>query len=288
MGGGVSKPPTAYQPTGQPGADAGYLGYTKEIGTAGSNLTASTVPQLQTLARYVIDNPYTIQAQTGVNNAANIGQTQVGPSQLASAANITSMVPLTEGAGLRVLDTGFDPQQTLYNRQFQQMQDQQNAINAQNGVAGTPYAAGVAGQAAQDFNTNWQNQQLARQVQALGAWNSALGAAGTAATTGANIGTQGLDTMVSSAQLPADLYAQQQFQDMQALQQQIAGTSAAYVPDEQAAQNLATYLQLGQGATASAQNASAIKNQAAASSAAGLGGLLGDAMGMFKFAPITL
>jgi hypothetical protein len=93
--------------------------------------------------------------------------------------------PLINGAN-QVLQTGFDPQSALYNQQFQQQQDQQNAAAAMNGVAGSPYAAGLSNQANQNFNTNWQNQQLGRQTQALGA-------AGTADATAAG-NLEGLQT----------------------------------------------------------------------------------------------
>lgn len=77
-------------------------------------------------------------------------------------------------AGNKVLQTAFDPQQTLYNQQYQQMLDQQNAINSMNGVATSPYGAGLAGQAAQNFNTSWQNQQLSRQLEGLSGFTNAL------------------------------------------------------------------------------------------------------------------
>ena len=77
-------------------------------------------------------------------------------------------------AGNQLLQTAYDPQQTLYNQQYQQMLDQQNAINSMNGVSTSPYGAGVTGQAAENFNTSWQNQQLARETQGLAGFTSAL------------------------------------------------------------------------------------------------------------------
>jgi len=67
----------------------------------------------------------------------------------------------------QMLDNGFDPQGALYDREFQKMQDQQNAINAMYGVSSSPYGAGVAGDQARNFNIDWQNNQLGRQLSAL-------------------------------------------------------------------------------------------------------------------------
>lgn len=93
-----------------------------------------------------------------------LGQTQGYNANLMGAANQT-------------LNTAYDPQQALYNRSYQQMLEQTNAINAQNGVTGSPFAAGVGAENANNFNIDWQNAQLARQEGALGAYGTAAGTA---------------------------------------------------------------------------------------------------------------
>jgi hypothetical protein len=70
-----------------------------------------------------------------------------------------------------VMGSAFDPQGALYNRTMAQTLDQQKALSAQNGVAGSPFAAGLEGDAARNFNIDWQNQQLQRQIAGLGAYN---------------------------------------------------------------------------------------------------------------------
>lgn len=116
--------------------------------------------------------------------AAGYGQATAGQAVNAgqnTANTLNSYVGETSNpellAGLQTLQTAYDPQQTLYNQGYQQNLDQQNAINSMNGVAGSPYAAGVTGQSAQNFNTNWQNQQLSRQIAGLGAYDSAASTA---------------------------------------------------------------------------------------------------------------
>lgn len=337
------------------------------------------------------------QSQQGINNVNNQNAT------------------LMNAAG-QTLNTAYDPQQALYDRSFQQMQEQTNAINAQNGVAGSPFAAGLAGDQARNFNIDWQNAQLARQEGALSAYggaettganalnsslgqqasdytgltNSAVGnydaltsnaannyiglsnagvgqynslnagtaqneatllGAGTSAyntdinsavnnltnlqntgvgnfnaltsgavnnatnlintgtgalnagintgvnaitnlgatTVGANnaasqLGTQGLNTLAGAAQLPSDIYLQQQQANLGALGSQITGTNAAASQTQQAVADQGGYLQIGQQASQGAIQAAQVNNQAAQQSAAGFGNLFGSVLGMFAFA----
>lgn len=103
------------------------------------------------------------------------------------------------GVGNSILQTGFDPQGDLYNRNYQQQLDQQNAINAMNGVAGTPYGAGVSGDASRNFNLDWQDRQLGRQTQAASAYGSLAGE-GVGAYSGLiNTGVSGYGGVLGSA-----------------------------------------------------------------------------------------
>ncbi len=105
---------------------------------------------------------------TAANNS--YGASQAGLGMVAGQdANLM-------GAGGQILNTAFDPQQALYAQQYQQLQDQTNSTSAMNGVAGSPYAAGIANTNNNNFNIDWQNAQLQRQIAGLGAY-------GTAATT---------------------------------------------------------------------------------------------------------
>ncbi len=109
---------------------------------------------------------------TGLGNA----NTSWGQSQDALAATQGYNANLMGSAG-QTLNTAYDPQQALYNRSYQQMQEQANAINAQNGVAGSPFGAGLSAQDSGNFNIDWQNAQLQRQIAALGAYGTAAGTA---------------------------------------------------------------------------------------------------------------
>lgn len=239
-----------------------------------------------------------------------------------------SLIPATTqpelAAGMSVLNTGFDPQQALYNQQFQQQKDQTNATAGQSGLAGSPYAASISNQANTNFNINWQNAQLARQIQALGAYDSAASTAAgnlsnlqttgvqnfdaltsgatnsatnlintgigslstlgnqavSANTAASQLGTAGLNTVAGAAQLPQDIYLQQQQAQLAALGAQITGTNSALQPTQQAVADQGQYLGIGQTAAQGATNAAQVNNQASAASTAAWTSLFGDVAGM--------
>jgi hypothetical protein len=222
MSGGAnlpSQPQQAYQYQSQPQADAGAIG---GIGSLNTNPNASYASGAAT--------------QAG-NNLTATGQ---------------SFLPYAQ----QTLQTGFDPQNALYAQQFQQSQDQNNVAQAQSGVANTPYGAGITDQNNQNFNINWQNQQLGRQQTAANTASTLSGAAGNAATTGTGIG-QSVSTFNNQAQ-------QQQIQDFLAYLQ--GGTGATSAASSQ----------YGTEANASIAN-QGLSNQALS----GLGSLGGNLLGMF-------
>lgn len=104
------------------------------------------------------------QAQTGA--LQGIGNTQN------TAATGNALASQATGA----YQAGQDPQNALFAKQFQQQQDQSNAVNAQNGVAGTPYGAALTTEGNQNFDLNWQNQQLGRENTAANTASTLLSA----------------------------------------------------------------------------------------------------------------
>lgn len=350
MGGGTSQAPTAYQPTNQGGADQSFQTSAGNLQNTGTQLSSQVTPQLSTIANNVISNPYYTQAMQGAQAASSAATGQVAPQQLQSAQDLAALstqagaagqqaygtamagginayntansyIPATSNpeliAGLQTLQTGFDPQNALYNQQQQQNLDQQNAIQSMNGTAGSPYGAGLTSQSNQNFNINWQQQQLARQIAALGAFDSAastsagnvanltntatgalnngintgtgalnagINTEGSAATTASNLGTAGLNTLATAAQLPYDLFLQQQQAGLGALGSQISGTNAADTLTQAGTADEGTYLGIGQTATQNADSAVAANNKTATDQAAGFGQLFGDIGSMFLFA----
>lgn len=76
-------------------------------------------------------------------------------------------------AGNQTYQTALDPRQELYGRTQQQLQDQTRSSDSARGVAMSPYSAGVENRAMSDFNIDWQNAQLGRQVAGVGAMTGA-------------------------------------------------------------------------------------------------------------------
>lgn len=81
-------------------------------------------------------------------------------------------------AGQQTYQTALDPQNALYNRTAQQLQDQTGATNSMYGLGSSAAGAGVANQAMSNFNIDWQNQQLQRQLQGLQGYTGAASTAG--------------------------------------------------------------------------------------------------------------
>ena len=111
------------------------------------------------------------------------------------------MIPgLTGGMGAanQVLNTGFDPQNALYDRTAQQVGDRQNALNAMYGLGTSAAGAGLAGDASRNFNIDWQNQQLQRQISALGAYGTEQGQVANNYATLANTGTNNYNSLTNS------------------------------------------------------------------------------------------
>ena len=221
------------------------------------SLPGQVLPGLQQYTSNLQNNPYAAQQLAGSQQVAAAGPGVAG-QQFGGASTLYGLGGTAAGLAPQIIQSAFDPQRALYDQQFQQMRDQTNAINSMSGVAGSPYAAGLASEAAQNFNTNWENQQLQRQiagVQGLGALSTAAGRDFTVAS---DLGTGGLATLLSSSGSPYTTYAGQQGADIAALQSLISGSSAipgtgAYGNISSAYSPLQSYLNLGQGASALAQ-----------------------------------
>jgi hypothetical protein len=174
-------------------------------------------PQLQSaLVNQANLEGYGNQGFAGVN-ALN---TALGPQAVSSAnqglswlnaATPSIMTGAIGGAnalnqyGNQILGTAFDPQGALYNQLQNQVAQQSNAAAASAGLGGSAYGASTVGNNLGNFNINWQNQQLARQAQGLGAaepaFTTAAALPGGAAT---SIG-QGLAGLSAGAAAPYQL-----------------------------------------------------------------------------------
>lgn len=256
-----SSPPPAYLPQNQAGADSSYWNTAQQLTGYGNNLADTLAPQyLSYLSGWQAGSPQFQAAQN--NGAASAGNYLLGLGpQLEQNAGALGT------AGSAVLNTAFDPQNALYNRTQQQTTDQANAINAMYGLSSSPYGAGVANQANENFNIDWQNQQLARQAQGIQS-------AGAAFTGQAGLGQAGASDTFQGASLPYQTYNQQYNDIFNMLGQANSGVTGATGLDTNSLNALAAYLKLGQSATSVGQAGSAqnfAQNQALG---AGLGSSL--------------
>src|ERR1700722_3647884 len=189
-------PPAAYQPQNSAGADAGAFGGTQNLGQY--NTYGQTLPYAQNTFQSLYNNPYAQQYQGGAN-AISPFATGAGAQQYGAGSNLIgagqSYLPYAQQA----LQTGFDPQQALYNQMFQLNTDQTRAGEAARGIAMSPYGAGIENQSNLNFNNQWLNQLLGRQQTAAGTAQTLSGAAGSAGTTGAGLQTGGLNTLLQGA-----------------------------------------------------------------------------------------
>lgn len=259
-GDGGSQAPMAYNPGWQQGADQTFQNLTSNAAGYAGALPGQVLPQLQQAVGGVVNNPYAAGAQDNANRVAQIGTGQVAPSQFAGSQALSNLAGFATPLAQSIIQTGFDPQSALYSRSWQQNIDQTNAINAMNGVSGTPYGAGLMTQANQNFNIDWQNQQLGRQLSALGGYGSALGAATQGYDAASNLGNTGLATMAQAGSQPYNTSIGQSQNSMSALERLISGTSGALAPSLGLNSSLATYLGLGQSATSINDSATAQNN----------------------------
>lgn len=210
------------------------------------------------LAQYL---PF-MNTQTGANTAgaaagstaaqATIpGATNVGTGSIAGGGALQGAGNDLITAGQNVWNTASDPQGDLYAKLFQQNQDQTNVTNAMYGVQQTPYGAGVANQSNTNFNIDWQNQQLQRQLAGLQGFGGAVGAAGTAFGEAQPIANMGQSSLVNTAMLPFATTAAGAGANTQATAGGIQETSSAFQPG---IQDLLSYLGWG-------TNTNAVYNQ---------------------------
>lgn len=304
-GGGSQGGPPIYQLSGMGTAD-----YNTQAGIA--NIQQN--PQLQNIYNqaqgslgYIPASPSGYNPQQIVQSGQNI---QGAAAQLPqSSTNVYSAIQGMPGMasdvsaasqGLpymaqQIYQTGFDPQNALFNQLQQQVADQTGSIEAMQGLGGTPYAAGLEAQNLANFDTAWQNNLLNRETQAGQSANQLLqGYAGDQTAAGGILGQYGQGALQSGqlAQQYGQLLAQGADVMAQAPQMQSmisnALQSMASMPIQQQQQAVADqlqYLSTGNQAESVGVQAQGVANQAAQAQAAqmmqGLG-MMGSMLGGMK------
>jgi len=242
------------------GGAFGLIGGLNQVGNLGSGV----LPQAQQTSQNLYNNPGAGTGIQGAWDASKLGRAGAfgGFNEgrgLVGAGN--SLIPYAQN----IMQTGFDPQQQLYNRTLQQVQDQSAVNNSMAGLGSSPYGAGLMNQNTTNFNIDWQNQQLGRQA-------TAAGAAGGLAGQGANIAGQGVNMMnqapgqlVQSAMLPYATYSDIGQGQNQALSQLLGigsqGQGLANLPIQDLLQYLGVGNQAGNVANQNFGNQLAQANQ---------------------------
>lgn len=278
-----------YQPTGTGNVDTQLQQLlTQNTNLVGNNNPYNTYsPQFAQLYSQIFGSPYQGSAQTAANTGgASYGQ--VGNQSLANSTALSSAIPGLLNNANTVANTAFDPQSALYNQTLQKVNDQANVANAQYGLTGQQ-AAGNVQQADTNFNIDWQNQELARQLSGLSGLGTAIGAAGTGGTAVQNIGSAGAGSQVQAGSIPYQQALTGTQNQSAALQEYIASLFGPQTSSESTIADLGSYLGQGIGASTSGSNAALsdyyAQLQGASSGAVG-GAALGNNIlnsGLFSF-----
>lgn len=219
----------------------------------------------------MMSNPYAAGAQNAAGTAGAAGMGQ-GQAAIDAANGIYGQINGAMPYGTQLLQNAFDPQNALYARTLQQTTDQQNAQQSARGIAMSPYGAGLADENLRNFNIDWQNNQLGRQAQGLGAWTNFMQGQGQGASTAANLGQMGASGIQQGGALPYDTFSQIQQGKLGALgaQAQALGLPQTAIGD------MLNYLQAGNSANANALMAQQQQNDMFG----GTMGMLGGGLGM--------
>jgi hypothetical protein len=134
--------PSQIQPT-----QTNLLGGIGNLG--GYNIGGQFLPQAGPIAQGLLGNYGGPQYFQGAGTAAGLGQ--------GAAFN-------QYGAGQNILNTAFDPQSALYNQYLSLTTDQARANEMAAGLGTSPIGAYATSAAQNNFNLNWADRQLNRQI----------------------------------------------------------------------------------------------------------------------------
>jgi len=244
-GGGAGTVPAGgaktYQPTGSASVDQAWQALMQQMGGATGNLASTANPALMQSFQNAMGINYQPYQQAA--NAA--GQQYAG---LSNAALGTGQQQ--QQAGQQILNTSMDPQSALYNQTLGQTMDTENAQQAMRGLGNSPVGAAEAGQVASNFNIDWQNQQLQRQIAGGQAGSGLLG-------TGLSTMAQAPGYALQSGQVP--LTAQQNVAAApgNAANAYKSGVGQMLSPLINQQQGMSQYLNQGVGAAANANTTAA-------------------------------
>lgn len=162
--------PNYYTPTGAPQADQAFLQALQAISQATDRNTGMVDP--------VLLHSYSQMLGIDLSGLISAGG-QAGDQYKQLATQAGQFGQAERGMGQQIQQTAFDPQNQLHDFLQQQTTDQSRAADSARGLASSPYSSGNESTALRNFNLDWQNRQLGRQVQgaqgATGAFDASMG-----------------------------------------------------------------------------------------------------------------
>ena len=244
-------------------------------------------------------NPFLQASQQAGQQYGNLANTagQAGNVMAQQAGANFGQQQNLQNAGNSLWNQAADPQQALYQRMLQQNQDQSAATNSMYGLGQSGLGAGIAGQNLNNFNIDWQNNQLSRMLQGaegMGSLSRTGGQMGTlgAADLQAGMGYYGMQPGYTQQSASVPLQAQQQVAGMpqQLAGQYTQGISQAMTPYLQQQNQQIPYLFQGAGAGANAfsntLDQNKFQNQQMGQAGQALGGVNWGAIGQ-AFSPAS-
>lgn len=159
----------------------------------------------QQAAQQVLANPYTGQAQAGANQAGGmLGAT--GQDQFNLGRQFSGQVAAGLPAASQILNTAFDPQNALYDQTLQRTMDQIGTLMARTGTTDSGTGLAYGGDVLRDFNIDWQNRQLGRQLEGLQGYTAGMTGAGQNLGTGTNLQATGAQNVAAGGAMPYQTY----------------------------------------------------------------------------------
>ena len=244
-----------YIPSNQPGIDTSYQQLFNSLQSGATGLTQFGIPAIYTYGTNIQNNPYAGGAISGAVTGSQFALNQQVPQMVNAGTNLTGLANAALPYGQQILQSGFDPQNALYNRTAQQVTDQSNAINAMYGLGSSPAGAGLTQQALSNFNIDWQNQQLARQASAAQGYGALEAPIAAAYQQGTNILGQVPTTMSGATAMPYLTYNSLQQQPMSAIANAANTVAGLYNPTTAAMASALGYMGQGTNASAAFNNA---------------------------------
>ena len=168
VGGFTSPSPDYYRPQGTRDSDVAFMQALEAISQATNRNTGMVDP--------VLLHSYSQMLGIDLSGLVTAGAT-AGDQYRQLATQTAGFGQDMAGAGKQILNQAFDPQNALHDFSRQQTIDTSRAADTSRGLAMSPYSSGNESTAARNFEMDWQNRQLGREMAGAGGANAAYGAA---------------------------------------------------------------------------------------------------------------